>query len=341
MKIQISLVLALLMNSFGANGFADDQTKPFSYRVEVPAATADCSGHAVSVADLFASATGAQVDGSTCTERTFTDNGATFTNHVIIVNYHATQELVPYRAVLGGSAEFSVSNDGESLFDKYADCVKALPEQVQNFNSFSGIPEVAAYCQNPSVAEATGYVMVVEGFGSPTSRLYAFQRDNLVNSATALPDAMAAVTSIIQTSGGNISYSDNARILYWAASPVGVNWAEPVYSFDSTADCQSQLADAQSIYVNAGSKQVQSFCEPFGDDSTYNGQLVVIAAGYGDVDNDFGYSSAQYADLASCNADKARVIQNATSNGAQILGALCAPRDASSGFAMSLFTKQP
>lgn len=338
MKLHMTLLaLSALLMAFQAS--AADQTKPFSYRVEVPAGAAGCQTHAASVADLFATAAGIPVDSSSCTTETITDNGATFTKDVIIINYHANYAASPYRAVFGGDVNMSTSSDFTSLFSHYADCVNALPAQTQAFTANTGLTAVAGHCDSPSEATNTGFVLTVEGFGTPALRLYAFQRRNDVFGPSSTPEVMAAVQQMLVNEQAMVTYSDASRVFYYAKRSIAVDVTEPA-DFNVSSDCTSQLDEARAIYTNAGDKSVQAFCLKSSDTSTVTGHLAIVTDGGSLAEGDLGQNSAHYQDFASCMADKARVMQNAVSSGVKALGALCEPEGLNTEYRLNLYVSE-
>jgi hypothetical protein len=336
MKSGFAGLVCVLAVFTGSVALADGapNLKAFSYRVEVPADQASCDHAQSPVADRFATATGTQVTGVSCTQsKPFIDAGQTFDTAVVIVNYLAGSEVVPYQAIMGGREFMGVSSNTSGAFLAYADCLKELNAETAIFTAQTSLVAVAGHCDVATDVVMPGYALTVEGFGVPQKRLYAYAEDTNYYNA---PEVLQAITTAIGQSGGTVVYGDSSRLFYYSQYGVDVTVAE-VGFFSVTDQCVSQQAEAQTIFVNAGLTAVSALCVASSDQDPVRGHLTVVAGGMSMANSNSGYGSARYAAFDDCINDRGRVIQNETNSGAKILGAICKPNDDDSAFVMELY----
>ena len=308
--------------------------KAFSYRVEVPADQAGCTRAQSNIAGLFATSTGTQVTGSSCTEnKPFIDAGQQFTTAVVIVNYLAEAEAVPYRAVMGGREFMGVSSNTAGIFATYKECLSVLSAQTGNFMPQTGLAVVAGYCDASTDSLMPGYALTLEGFGKPAKQLYAYGEDTNFYNA---PEEMVAIKAAIGQMGGNEVYGDDSRVFYYNEYQIDLTITELGY-FSATEQCVAQQVEAQSIFVKAGLTAVSALCTSDSAQDETRRHLTVVAGGLSMANSNYGYGSVRYATFDDCVNDRGRVVQNETNNGSNILGAICKPGDDAPVFVMDLY----
>jgi hypothetical protein len=319
MKIRL-LSLALFFGPLAA------LAHPFSYRTTVPAdAEVTCDQAAQGVAKRLAQATGANVTGSSCSAtRNFQDHTQTYSQYVVIVNYTASYEAIPYEARMTSQISAEKAIGDSPLFMNYADCLKTLAEQKTLFQKNTGLQLVAGHCEASEADDQNqGYYLNLEGFGQPQKQLYGYAVS--VDSISYVdPATTAATVDAITKAGGTVAYSDNAVVYYYSANDIFVVTAT-LGLFDSEDACNKQVQDAKKIYSGSGMSSTHAFCVQYYSSNLPQRELTVVGTGIGTLFEDYGNHSAKYASFDECMTDKPRVLQNLKSEGQSVLGAICHP----------------
>lgn len=332
-------ILALGVLSLSQVAQADPQLMPFSYRVKAPVLDAglSCADHAGQIAQLFGKASRAKNAAGSCEERTqIADHGTSFGVDVIVVNYMATSEAVPTRSVFGANA---INDNGEQdagVFATYAQCLDQLRGQLPMFIGETGVTPFVGYCTASTQTEFyPGYSITFETFGDLKNQLYSFSEDAVTADGDLSQEISAAVTAL-QTAGAVVAYRDDSRVFYYADGPVHVA-SDNLGMFEDPSQCASQVSEAASIYTAAGLTGVTAFCNTHHVTATYQSTTLMVVGSGPDEIND--REMDRYDSFAECTHDLNRVLQNAASSGATVLGGLCSPNmTGASGFNAHVFS---
>lgn len=321
MKKQTIALIALSLLS--ATAFGADTSKPFSYRVKVPANTGSCEDHAHSIATFFASVTrGKSVSGTCQGRQTLVDQGKSYDIDVVVVSYLADYEQIPNHAVFGANEFLGDGSPTAGVFKTYADCLAELSTQGPIFTAETGLTPVAGYCTASTQPAYPGFSLTFDSFGEAKHKLYTYSEDGTGIYGQDNSQGLHAAQTAVQSAGGRIVWSDNFRLFYYNDYRISVS-AENLGTFTEASQCSSQLAQARAIFVKAGLTGVTSYCQAQQATGTVIfTDLMAVGAGQNEVQDT---ASGRYDSFAECMSDLGRVIQNATSSGGAIYGGLCSP----------------
>jgi hypothetical protein len=314
------MAFGLILAVLGASGAMASDVHQFTYRVQVPVQSADCTQDASALATRFQTSSGLDSVQAECQGVSpLIDGTATYNVATVIVTYQAEYELTPTRAVFGGS-EFLGQPDADwPLFDTYATCLDQLKRQQPKFETQTGALAVAAHCDAASNALETGYSLTIETFGKVTKQLYAFIPDFGPEGIRAGSKILTSAVQALSSSGATVAYADDQHVFFYASYDLPVLLSD-LGSFDDPSECQDQISNADSIYLQSGIDSVVSFCEPEGQDSA---SLTTVGIG---LDMSLETTTQDhYASYDECRADRERSVGNEISNGQNVVGAVCVP----------------
>jgi hypothetical protein len=284
---------------------ATSSAASFSYRAEVPNTGLSCSENAQSIGSLFQKVTGASVSSSSCvSQNKISESGHIYTTDIIRVDYQASGEMNPTKAIFGGQEFLGNIFEHSGLFPTYAQCMSQLPLQRKNFETETTLLSVVAYCENAGDSQSPSYSLVVEGFGAGKKRLFLYS-DIAVRMGSATSGAMSeAEGKVITEAGSHIALSTDGRIFYYSNYPVSVGVSELGF-FSIPSECTDQLPTASAIYTNAGASSITPFC--------INNVLMVVSGDRFKVQEYFSDKTPIYS----------RILQNYAAMGENLLGAIC------------------
>jgi hypothetical protein len=312
------LVLAFL----GATSAHAATPSQFTYRVQVPASSIDCTQQAKEVGSAFGNVTRLSGVQATCQGvRSFREGDDSFGIATIVVTYQAQTELQPTRSVFGGAEFLGEASAQFPLFDTYKNCLAQLKTQEVFFETEAQTEAVAAHCDAANDGIQSGYSLTIETFGAAKRRLYAFMPALGVNGPQPGSQVLAAAKKALKAVGADLAYSDDRRVFFYS------QYDQPILvtdfgTFSDASECSDQLAEASAVFSHEGIDASSAFCEP-----EAGGSVTLTAVGAG---LDVGLpvtESDRYSSYAECKADRARVVANETSAGRTVTGAVCAVGD--------------
>ena len=317
--------------TIGADAQSQSNPMPFSYRVLAPENSSSCQSTAQAIAQRFTQATNAKVISSQCADtETILDHGQTFKINVIDISYLSLTELKPYRAVFSGDTFMDQPLGGAGVFAQYPDCLQAMNQQKQVFESSTGLVLVSGHCE-ASTDSNPSYFFSLESFGTPMKRLFSYQ-DNVDFYIDPLIHSTAL--SEISNAGGIIALNNSSQVFYFSEQPISIMTQE-LGVFDSPDLCALQQQDAENIYASDSIKNVTILCAKNDDSKTPRSSLTVVGI-YGNEPT-LRTEATTYSSLRECLGDKSRVINNYISGSEKILGALCRPDVISSNFVLDTY----
>jgi hypothetical protein len=269
------------------------------------------------------------VSGSCEGTHNVTDNdGTTYGVDTVVVSYLSTSQVQFYRANFTGQAFLDEPSAGTGLFDTYSACLAQLDKQQASFEAQTGLTAVATYCQHDTLGSKT-FSLTVEGFGVPKAKLYEYTpaAEALQSKSTQL---LQAAQLAITTSGGQLTYVDDAHVFYYSKYSVPVT-EMTLGEFKSVTECSVQLEDAKAALSTLKLDNGQALC-------TDDGNMEIVGAGITYANGRTEDRQDRYASFEDCMKDKVRVVQNATSAGGHIVAALCSlSEDVTNDYVIDLY----
>ncbi len=310
----------------------------YSYRVVIPANGVSCQSAAQSLAKKFLAATRAQdVVGSCQAEQNLSNLGENYKQYVVVVNYRASGQLIPYKTIFGGIDFEGGSTVSGGLFSSYRACLSARAQQLVYFERYSGLKAVDARCDSGNDLTNASWSLVIDGFGQSKAYLYGFKPFQFSSESFGAPvsDIVHSASLMIKKYGGHVVFDNNRIVFYY--SSIGEQISDMTGPFfNKLSQCQVQLPEAHMIFNTFKRADVNVICH---EDNSAQYQLVAIGKYANGVDEDIDADTIRYQTFGECMADRSRVEQNLRSNGVDFYGTICAPSDmVFSGYTMHVYT---
>jgi len=318
------LVSAVLFGGF-VSAFAAGYPapKPFSYRVEIPAAAFSCDQEAQALGQRFAKTTGLSVTSSVCQSTQLIEKQSVYT---LVVSYLAAAQVAPYSAVY----------TAEGIFKSYVDCLAVLPVQQAAFETNTGLSILSSGCAAASIGD--GFSPYIDGIGTPSRHFYSASPsfETSLNEVAGIYDVYRAE---LAAAGATVVLSGTYDIFYYAADRILITLNEITAYNTDTNQCQTESLSLQQIYASTGVSTVVSCLT---EDFAGRTDLIVSWVGNASpIVSDHAYKSVAYSSFDECEQDKARVVQNSLSAGTNPTGAICEENQVGNGFVMEVFSKVP
>jgi hypothetical protein len=318
------LVSAVLFASF-ASAFAASHPvpKPFSYRVQIPAAALSCDQEAQALGQRFAKATGLSVTGSVCQSTQSIEKQSVYT---LVVSYLATAQVTPYSALY----------TSEGIFKSYVDCLAVLPAQQAAFATNTGLSILSSGCAAASIGD--GFSPYIDGIGTPSIHFYSASPsfETSLNDVAGIYDVYRAE---LAAAGATIVFSSRYDIFYYATARIQVTLNEITAYNTDTNQCQTESLSLQQIYASSG---VTAVVNCLAEDFAGRTDLIVSWVGNAfPIKGDDALTSVVYSSFDECEQDKVRVVQNSLSAGTNPTGAICEENQVGNGFVMEVFSTAP
>ena len=326
MKSNITKNLMLVSLSFGVSitSYAQTSSRPSpdkAYRVRIPVRQLSCAEEASKLAEAFKAATGITPSSSSCTG-TASVQGQNHSIYSLTLLYPRVQVLNHVKtkfgylesSILGGAND---SGDYYGIYKNYQSCLSALENKVEEFERYTELNAVSAYCSKALVRD--GYVLTIESFGKPKQNLYTFDSSIGLKADSTLK---LEVIKHLQHKGATVVETVGSRFFYYSPKATDLRQRR-LLSYQSEEACTRQLDEGRKI-VN-------------GFDRTSNIARCVQATGPA-MKKDFHLvgilSSSNYlvsstspegfVSLDECLSQTERVISEQTySTGKASFGALC------------------
>jgi len=318
------LVSAVLFASF-ASAFAagHPEPKPFSYRVQIPAAALSCDQEAQALGQRFAQASGLTVTSGVCQSTQLIEKQSVYT---LVVNYLATAQVTPYSALY----------TAEGIFKSYVDCLTVLPAQQTAFATNTGLSILSSGCSAASIGD--GFSPYIDGIGTPSRHFYSASPsfETSLNDVAGIYDVYRAE---LAAAGATVVYSGTYDIFYYAADRIQITLNEVTAYNTDTNQCQTESLSLQQIYASSGVGAVVSCLA-----EDFEGRTDLIVSWVGNafpIKGDGAMMSVVYSSFDECEQDKARVVQNSLSAGTNPTGAICEENQTANGFVVEVFSKAP
>lgn len=285
-------------------------SKPFQYRVRIPATSLTCEQEAALLAQKFTRATSLQADQSQCREvLTVTFDKKSYQLYSLVLTYTAEESLTPYTARFGTAGQLGTPQGlVGGLYSTFEECLKDSSVKKPLFEQHTLLPVVSAVCEIAPFGRP--FQLRIDSFGKPAKTLHAFH-----SNYRGSPEINRHIAALIEQSGGIPVHQVDASWLYFSPSPLSF-LSHDFGNFDTDEQCKTQLADASAILMNSGSRFVYAECVSMH-------RLQAIGDGNAWITNDYGTPSEAYYSLSECLNDKNRVLADRRTTGKTPLGAIC------------------
>lgn len=319
----ISFSLLLFFNN--VHLFAGDLSglKRFYYQIKVPQTNLGCLGAAAKLAQKFSAITGLSVIENGCrSEITFVDNNSAHVLYSLGLTYLATNEVFPYSAFLGAE-NLNIPHPAVGVFSTYSECLASLPKQLELYENKTSFHVIAGTClEGTYETYKKTYVLRIDGFSkglklnSPNLKLYAH---TLNFQGQANENFRAQLEEVFLLEGVFIAWRNESSIYYYNQYPLLIN-QENLGEFMNINECESQLAEARSIFSLLGSKNIAVGCL---QGKYFNSKKVYLEIVRGSAGGrNYTVDTHQYFSQTECLNDKPRIIDGAISAGHKPLGVL-------------------
>ena len=215
-------------------------------------------------------------------------------------------------------------------------CLADISHQTRLYEEQTGLKTVTTTCvADAPVVTVTQYFLKIEGFekngkysnSRPQKYLYTFAPlafEDLADTRQAeFGQFLASFDATI------VKQSPGLFVYYRAGGPLPLN-AEIKAYYRNQNECESQIEHVYTLYTNAGSQKIISWCR--------EGRLQVLYDGSFYLSQIPGVNNTEYATLDQCLADQEFVL--ADSRNSHAVGALCAPNMYNSAvYSMILYRK--
>jgi len=313
LKLKSIIFFAVSLSFISLVSFADStppQLRTYQYWARIPQTSLSCQEEANQLAARFTAATGFAVSEKICrgvVDATY--DGVKTPLYSLLISYQAPNQPYMYKAMFGFMDFQREPTSTEGAYATYNDCAADLSAQSANYERETSLKAMAAYCMPSDMG--TSYLLEVEGFGSPTHRLYVM---NSAFDGTLTREIHNALDSFI--AGLNAHVVAHADTHYFYYRDTSLELRQNMFgSFSNPAECAAQLDAISSLYTKAGSKQKIVACLQYGNDMALNGL----------ADGEMLFSfhvNAVYYSFDECMQDRARAIQANTSY-REPYGAVC------------------
>jgi hypothetical protein len=315
--------LTIVLASMGALAATSQAAQSYSYQIRIPDRGQSCEAEASNLAQKFAHLAQVQVTGSSClSSTTVVEDSGSYILHSVLVNYDAARPLRPYSAYIGRGDMFQNPGNIVGLYSDLGSCLGEIKAESDIFTRATGLEVLAATCEPGTLGLGGDYVLHIDGVGQPAQRLYAFSPSY---PGQALSPFSAELKDLLTQSGSTLAKLVDTDLLYYAKASLNLK-LDYAGSFSDESQCQSQLADARQIYLNAHDSWVKTKCssEEIGQDTgVFLHTLNVLHMGDMMVISDFGENSIHYLTFDECRKDRERVLNSLTAHGQNIYGGIC------------------
>ena len=315
MKYSLKICAAVALIS--ASSSASVPTVPnrqYNYLVRVPATSLSCEQEANLLLQRFLGATKITEAQGTCKEvLNVTFNKKSYSLYSLMITYQAQSPMTPYSNTWGTTSQTGIPEGLlGGMYDTFHDCLEALPLKTQQYETYTQLPAVSAFCEVASHGHQ--FLLQVDGFGTPVNRLFTYHPRY-----TSTPELRAFIPELITKMGGQAAFTFEANSYYFAPQMLQIG-EQSFGIMDSAAHCDAQTEEATNIMQKAGSTIMYTICT--GRSGTI---LQAIADSSSYIRSDFGTYSRNYYSWSECMNDKARVLADEASMGNRPFGAICRP----------------
>jgi len=323
------LVLGLSLCFFSSTWAAAPNLKPFSLRLEVPSKSETCDLLANEIGNRFTFQTGVGSRYACTGSRTIGSNETVYT---IVLSYLAENEILPTQAIFGGSDSLGNPLSNIAVFATYSDCLAQQNVQEVNFQKETGLPVFVSYCEAASAGFDQGYSLTVEGFGKAQRQLHIYS--NVYSYSANDSSVLTGVMKAIASSGGDIVLNIKGQVFYYSEYNIHVTVSD-VARVASESECQQQGSSLQSIATSESMNGLTVLCTGKTPD------IYITLVGVGGLSEPDSPEAipTDYFSFADCMADRARVGQNLSSDGAKVLGEICGKSDDNKSYRMDVYLK--
>ena len=250
--------------------------------------------------------------------------------NLAIIRYAAPDRINVYNS---SADQFDHLNNG---YDTVEECSAGLATEVDIYSRHTGISPFAAYCFN-SMTPGSGWVgtfkTAIYGI-NPNPGLPASRKHRAGATITLPPLDIPAVktmaTGIAQRSGIDIvSVSIGQGLSTWEISAAfygtkNVNiLAEPLGNFAAGTSCEENATALNQVWSTSGLIDAGFFCMDASRNARRLGMFWWSSHSFSGEDFIINRLDTDYADIESCQAGKAKLVDSLTRAGEHVVAALC------------------
>jgi hypothetical protein len=298
-----SLLLSVILPTLA---LADEGDIYFYKTLAIRSQFADCSQEALALGQRFHEATGLEVVSSVCSDRD--SKAVNFT-----VSYLATKKVVPLSAVFAvlPSTALETEEAYQGIFSQPALCLGAAAEYSRRYTSETGLPVVAAYCQQSFLGAS---VLRIDGFGS-SRRVFYNSGYQLDLPASASKEMISAVGDLLSKVGATsvqfATLGNYLAAMYYAPEGLDLNayFIPKVGWMSNQAQCEEERAFADRFFQSLGNFTLTSSCLKDAESGAWAFALV-FAGRLPIVKTDYWVKPGPvYSTPESCRKDRDRITK--------------------------------
>lgn len=331
------IFFAMMVFTFARVEAMSDNEKQLSYYIRIPAAGKSCAEEAESLALRFKQITKIENVGASCKAvNKIKNDQKEFQIFSIAVTYFSEHPVQFYTAKFSEVDSVWGPNGVEGLFEKYEDCLRAMPAQVASYEVNTELPALISTCELGSYSHSTKYILRIDGIGKPKIglRAFALPRHYVFDS-----EFVMKIKNMFVNSGLELVMEKEKSFFYYAEWPLAVQQVSLGY-FSNPELCQRQIGEAISILESSGSDISDVSCLPFDNfgekEEIEPLSLVAFQVGGKYISESYMDKSNVYYSFEECLGDKGRVYtEYRNRRGKDPLGAIC--KDSDGMYRMTVF----